>query len=288
MTALGGADRVRARVEAIFDEDSRAWGLSRRSALAIAAFPVLMAAFVAAAHSYHPLYRFLTAEDSVLEWSQVALVLATSGFLFLITLKLIARREGRWAILFALGAIGAFVVAGEEISWGQRLFGIATPAEFLETNTQGETNLHNVRGALVVLNFATMVVAGFFAVAPLALVALRMRGIAVWSWIYRMVPPLALITAFVIPAGYRAARFVTARGTSGSFAELVEFCLYFGLAAFALLLYRRIAAEPVPFEDPATDRPVASVAVTAGPPTLVIVPGPSDIEPALAGADVEV
>ena len=34
---------------------------------------------------------------------------------------------------------------GEEISWGQRLFGIATPEALKETNLQNEINLHNHR-----------------------------------------------------------------------------------------------------------------------------------------------
>ena len=34
--------------------------------------------------------------------------------------------------------------AGEEISWGQRIFNIETPEFFLEHNAQQETNLHNL------------------------------------------------------------------------------------------------------------------------------------------------
>ena len=40
-------------------------------------------------------------------------------------------------------ALAAFYTVMEEISWGQRLFGIESPAFFAERNTQGETNLHN-------------------------------------------------------------------------------------------------------------------------------------------------
>lgn len=38
-------------------------------------------------------------------------------------------------------------VAGEEISWGQRVFGIETPAALARSNVQGELNLHNIEGA---------------------------------------------------------------------------------------------------------------------------------------------
>ena len=44
-------------------------------------------------------------------------------------------------MLLALFCLG---VAGEEISWGQRLFGFKPPDVFLERNYQQELNLHNV------------------------------------------------------------------------------------------------------------------------------------------------
>jgi hypothetical protein len=37
-----------------------------------------------------------------------------------------------------------FLGAGEEISWGQRIFGIETPEAWAEVNVQRETNLHNL------------------------------------------------------------------------------------------------------------------------------------------------
>lgn len=47
--------------------------------------------------------------------------------------------------IFYLGlGILFFVAFGEEISWGQRIFGWDTPDMLLEINAQGETNLHNI------------------------------------------------------------------------------------------------------------------------------------------------
>ena len=50
--------------------------------------------------------------------------------------------------LFVVGCILLGIVlffgAGEEISWGQRIFGIESSDYFKEKNTQGETNLHNL------------------------------------------------------------------------------------------------------------------------------------------------
>ncbi|WP_145758345.1 hypothetical protein [Sediminicola sp. YIK13] len=45
--------------------------------------------------------------------------------------------------IFGLGLF-CFVVGMEEISWGQRIFGIETPQPYKEINFQGETTVHNL------------------------------------------------------------------------------------------------------------------------------------------------
>jgi glucan phosphoethanolaminetransferase (alkaline phosphatase superfamily) len=49
--------------------------------------------------------------------------------------------------LWVLGlAVLFFLVGGEEISWGQRIFAVGTPETMRSINVQGETNLHNIEG----------------------------------------------------------------------------------------------------------------------------------------------
>jgi hypothetical protein len=45
-----------------------------------------------------------------------------------------------WLILLAVMSL---VVAGEEVSWGQHIFGFKVPASIRDNNFQGEFNLHN-------------------------------------------------------------------------------------------------------------------------------------------------
>jgi len=47
-------------------------------------------------------------------------------------------------VYFILLALFFFVCFGEELSWGQRIFGWETPDDFKEMNAQKETNLHNI------------------------------------------------------------------------------------------------------------------------------------------------
>lgn len=89
----------------------------------------------------------LAQEDGVIEWATVA------AFLGAALLHLgHARRSWRrtpappWLERVARAALGLFCVfvAGEEISWGQRLFAFKPPDAFLERNYQQELNVHNV------------------------------------------------------------------------------------------------------------------------------------------------
>ncbi|KAA1189515.1 hypothetical protein F0M18_14245 [Pseudohalioglobus sediminis] len=47
-------------------------------------------------------------------------------------------------IFFLLLCLVFFLGAGEEVSWGQRIFNFETPAAMKEMNVQGEFNLHNI------------------------------------------------------------------------------------------------------------------------------------------------
>lgn len=90
------------------------------------------------------LYETFTIEDGFVEWMTVLGLLAGSFTCFHRFFKL--RKEKKWMFLTATFILGIFLffAAGEEISWGQRLLGIESPEFFKQSNTQGETNFHNL------------------------------------------------------------------------------------------------------------------------------------------------
>jgi hypothetical protein len=88
---------------------------------------------------------WINSEDGVLEWLSAFLLLEAS----VLALKLsraMPNRAHRWMHVFM--AIVFFVMFGEEISWGQRVFGFATPEAMAQINVQNEINLHNSFGYL--------------------------------------------------------------------------------------------------------------------------------------------
>ena len=74
-------------------------------------------------------------EDSLLEWGTFGIAMLAS-ILFLISGIL----RTRFAYLLFIAWL---IFALEEISWGQRVFNIASPSFFEEYNYQQETNIHN-------------------------------------------------------------------------------------------------------------------------------------------------
>ena len=76
----------------------------------------------------------------------------TAVFLFIgacLLIRQFVRNRSKKGITWIIGTLGIALVfifgAGEEISWGQRIFGWETSEAMSEINKQGETNLHNIR-----------------------------------------------------------------------------------------------------------------------------------------------
>ena len=83
----------------------------------------------------------LLSEGGIFE-SASALASASAAIVFAVSAS---RSKSRWQTFWLMGlALGCFVLAGEEVSWGQHLFAFEPPAVIAENNFQGEFNLHNL------------------------------------------------------------------------------------------------------------------------------------------------
>ncbi len=85
-------------------------------------------------------------EDGIIETASALLLLCAAVVSVRIALRLGRGRPEYYMHLF-LGFL-FFVMFGEEISWGQRYFGLTTPAFIAAVNAQEEINFHNVYGYL--------------------------------------------------------------------------------------------------------------------------------------------
>jgi len=89
-------------------------------------------------------FPILMREDGPVEWASFYAFLFASITFFLRAWR--SRTSAGWPQFLSLFCLGlfCFFVAGEEISWAQRLFAFKPPEVFLDTNYQLEANVHNI------------------------------------------------------------------------------------------------------------------------------------------------
>jgi hypothetical protein len=162
------------------------------------------------------LFEKYTGEDLLVEWFTVIALLLASFTCFARAFNL--REHRTWVFLFTSILLGLvlFFAAGEEVSWGQRIFGIESPEYFKEKNLQGETNFHNlvlggIKINLWVFSFLlTGVLAIYLLLIPILYSKKKWMQSFVRNWgiplpkLYQVIGFLLLFITEFIPHGKRA------------------------------------------------------------------------------------
>lgn len=217
----------------LFMLDAGEWDIVPRRARLLVLLPIILSVAVAATVPFKEFYLWLVDEDHPIEWLQFACLVAAVAFLALLSVHLLRRRQVGMALLYGVVALGVVFLAGEEISWGQRIFGWGTPEELQEVNRQGETNLHNLRAVQVLVPYAMLLASLYGTCVPLW-AAFRKR-LKHSTYSHLLVPPLCLVPAFGSAAAYRLFRLViwpTPTFVISEYGEVMELTLYFGLVMF--------------------------------------------------------
>lgn len=93
------------------------------------------------------LYDRVSREDHIIEYSS-SIFMFLSSFVFLrafLYSRKLHSGNGKWLSLVLIGVSALFfLAAGEEISWGQRIFNLSTPEYLASINDQNELNFHNI------------------------------------------------------------------------------------------------------------------------------------------------
>jgi len=116
-------------------------------------FPLFWIASWICARYAHSFFIEVAREDSWIENTQVVVLVVGAIMSAYLARKLYGEGLKLWTFLYALFALVLFFVAGEEISWGQRIFGISPPRWFMPRNYQQELNLHNLRSGRPLVSF---------------------------------------------------------------------------------------------------------------------------------------
>ncbi|MCL2451890.1 hypothetical protein FWD20_03435 [Candidatus Saccharibacteria bacterium] len=134
---------------------------------------------------------------------KMALQLAAAVFFGMIAYRYALKKKILPAIFACLIILILILMAGEEISWGQRIFGWSTPEFFLENNSQRETNFHNLATQLFqnVLYFG-----GWLLLAALPFWRNNIKKILAkfkrFAWLGDWLPPTYFLIIFAAAFGF--------------------------------------------------------------------------------------
>lgn len=103
-------------------------------------------------------FKDLIKEDGLFENLQTAFYFAAALFALITSVKLILLKRRALSLFFILLTVGLFFIAGEEISWGQRIFNLETPAFIDNINRQNELTLHNIKYVQSHIDYIYMIV----------------------------------------------------------------------------------------------------------------------------------
>lgn len=218
---------------------ARDWGISeaRFKLMLLLPFAIAFSGVVAALMG-KPAYKMLTGEDRIAEYLQVV-CWVTSFLLTLWVVKNVGVYDNRViAALYILLAVGIFFLIGEELSWGQRLFGWQTPEAYKEINKQDETNLHNIYGVGYTFKWIHMMIGAYGTILPLVL--LRSNALKGYkSELSMLVPHYTLIPFFFMPFAWRLYRNLFDAPKAfyfviSEYSEVMELVLAAGFVLFLL------------------------------------------------------
>lgn len=227
-------------LKSFLDELSTDWHPSRWITATTLWFPVVLSLItIVAAVTSRPLFNLITGEDRLGENLQVVGWVVALVFALLIVKN--AEFPTSTRALFAFLAVGIFLIIGEEISWGQRIFDFQTPAELVEANRQAEANLHNIYGIQDIFSWAMFAI-GAYGVGASWYAMKRYGAYSSWSPLTKtLAPHPILIPSFLLMFVWRFYRNLFEPPESlyfgiSEFGETTELVL---AAAFALFTWKR-------------------------------------------------
>lgn len=186
-------------------------------------------------------YESIVKEDGLLENMQVIFYFTAAVVSLICSLKFFKIFKRPEAIFFLLLSISLFFIAGEEISWGQRIFGIETPENFARMNLQEETTIHNLGFFQSKIDYIYMLLGLWGAFSAMIVKNLLPKLYKKYYLFFPM--PILFFYFFAVTRFYFLNKFVVfnyqlfsfEKIGIGSRQEISETLLAFGFAMFAIL-----------------------------------------------------
>lgn len=176
----------------------------------------------------------LVKEDNLIENLQVLVLLAGATGAFLLANKFIKTKLFFIATIFIVGGAGLLFIAGDEISWGQRLLGFGTPSDLAAENVQNEVTVHNIEGIHQLVGYG-YILTGLYGAFAWILADNFLKKY--YRWTKYFVPPAYLFFFFYLSLVYNS----YALGGVNNFkewSEVAELMLYSGISLFLITSFK--------------------------------------------------
>jgi hypothetical protein len=226
----------------------------RTLAWAVFVFPFLFLVFCLALKRLPgPVYFLLIQEDHLYENLQFAFYALACFWSFRIARRFYGSRRAFHAAMYFILAASLFFIAGEEISWGQRIFHYVVNNYFQTHNIQHEINIHNLGTIQDKVIFFCIFIGIYGGFGWILLKALRGKTRDFLSWfvpdwvlapyflpalllnLYFLVNDIAISSGIdIFPVG----RFIIYRDQ-----EVIEFLQSLGFLLFVVFIARRQRLE---------------------------------------------
>ena len=233
-------------------ESAREWNLSQNTMLLIVFMPVIVGLIGASTALFgKAAYKMFTGEDKIAENLQVLFWLLA----LLLNVRLIGSilKSGQKgvAMLYIVLAVGIFFLIGEEISWGQRIFGWESSETMKEINKQGETNLHNIHGVGTMFKYFHIAIGLYGTILPLIFMKRGVRRRRNREIISLLVPHYALVPCFLTALLWRLQATFWKPPKSlyfavTEFSEVIELIIAIAFFLFMVYQVRRLKAAETP------------------------------------------
>lgn len=181
----------------------------------------------------------LVKEDNLVENAQVLVLLIGAVAAILASKNFLEKRLLMMGGLFFIVSAVLFFIAGDEMSWGQRLLGLQTPSELGQNNLQKEITVHNINGLHQMVGYGYIFVG--------------LYGSFAWIIADNFLKKFHRWTKYFIPSSYLFFFFYLsliynsyALGGVNNFkewSEVAELMLYSGVSIFLFVNYLEIKSK---------------------------------------------
>lgn len=177
---------------------------------------------------------YITREDSIVEYLQFFVLIIGFWGAILVSRKT-SKKHLKISLMYLFFAFIFLFIAGDEISWGQRIFGFTTPQTIQSANSQKETTIHNLSliKELVPIGYLAIGIYG-------SVISIIIRGINVLSKSaqHYFVPNKKYFVIFILPAFYNGYAIFFDHSI-GNLSEPAELLLYAAISLFVIELSLR-------------------------------------------------